>query len=1146
MSCGNCGSCGCNPCSCSCECDPANESVSSQLENFITAFFGSVTKSCVNGEVVWSLPCDLDGGIPGYPRLPNEGIACYLLRIWGTCNCSFLTLTDTPDSYAGQAGKVVTVNGTETGLVFTTNSTSDSRGFPSAQAVWLDTDAALQTPNGQPAFTTAQAAYNAADALATLSGLPVVIMVGKGAFGNINTAGADWNSNVSISGLGRGISSIDTISTLNLVVPNSASGNLDIVLHGISIVTGIATYTMDASGAFDAGNVTISGDDASSPVVYAATPAGGGNGGNVTIADRSSFYAGAILTNSDTTGKSSGSVTIGEYVHCGYISTASTGDANAGNVLIKQNAECDFGIDAFVTNANSATVTLDAGSYVGGSVIASSFSGVGGQVVMANRCRVLGNVEFKSLSGVGPTVQILGSVGGFVDGSSTNGAGATITIGDGNEPTIVGAAVASYSTNAQGGNVEIQTFCKTGNVNSNGATGGGSITLRVAAVSSVLNSVASSSGTAGAIQLDYASVCGGINAYGQNTANGGAISLGVQCAVGGDVNVSADSGNAGNVNLHHGAVINGNLNGRSNSAQSSLVGSDGSANRTVNIDISTGTGTAGQLILFEGSNIGNLNISSGNGGTRGSAELHGVDVRGTITGTADTTSRGVTINLYACNVSGNVNISGSNGAGAGETNIRRSELYSNLIATNYGSATQAGVLVEDSAITGDINIGADGVGSAGNLVLTRSTVRGNVDATGINGANGGGVQLYAGIVAFNLDISSDTGAGGGLEVLEGSFARTVIGNTNGGSAPAAFKIHQSRIESLTATANTTTVGGSVELYESSVDAGVNLAGTNGAGGGTIYAYSSSIFGNIVVSTDTGSAGTAIFYSTKTGDVNGTATTGVSAGISAYESDLGAVDVSHVGGTASGVIGRNAKFSSITANADGAATQSAGLNIENCVVTGAITTNADNGATTSNATLRSGSYGSIVFDAINASNNQQYNIFAAYVGNISGNNDGGAQAGYLTAASCKIGDVSLKGTSGSAGGFINADNCKFGIVDVSGSPISGQVGMTNCSVQDFTNSGSAGNTFNNCALGPVHTAGFLSRFFGCQFNAAFAADCVTLTSNGAVFKDCTFRTDGNCVGAAAPQTCEFYNVLTRTDKSANVTLTVADYIIRPGL
>jgi hypothetical protein len=63
-------------------CDASNEPLASQLNNFITSFYGSLTKTCVNNQVVWVLPCDLDSGIPGYPRIANEGLACYFIRVF--------------------------------------------------------------------------------------------------------------------------------------------------------------------------------------------------------------------------------------------------------------------------------------------------------------------------------------------------------------------------------------------------------------------------------------------------------------------------------------------------------------------------------------------------------------------------------------------------------------------------------------------------------------------------------------------------------------------------------------------------------------------------------------------------------------------------------------------------------------------------------------------------------------------------------------------------------------------------------------------------------------------------------------------------------------------------------------------------------
>lgn len=87
MACGNCGnsttsSTCCPPCA---ECqapDAANETLQSALDNFIHYFFGTLTKSVVDGEVEWTLPCNLASGLPANPRADDEGLACYFLRLF--------------------------------------------------------------------------------------------------------------------------------------------------------------------------------------------------------------------------------------------------------------------------------------------------------------------------------------------------------------------------------------------------------------------------------------------------------------------------------------------------------------------------------------------------------------------------------------------------------------------------------------------------------------------------------------------------------------------------------------------------------------------------------------------------------------------------------------------------------------------------------------------------------------------------------------------------------------------------------------------------------------------------------------------------------------------------------------------------------
>lgn len=87
----SCGSCSDNnhhhrcedPCHVGHHNTPACESLPSQIANFTTQFFGTVVKSEVNGQVIWTLPCDLAVGLPNNPRGADESVACYFIRLFG-------------------------------------------------------------------------------------------------------------------------------------------------------------------------------------------------------------------------------------------------------------------------------------------------------------------------------------------------------------------------------------------------------------------------------------------------------------------------------------------------------------------------------------------------------------------------------------------------------------------------------------------------------------------------------------------------------------------------------------------------------------------------------------------------------------------------------------------------------------------------------------------------------------------------------------------------------------------------------------------------------------------------------------------------------------------------------------------------------
>lgn len=76
------------------------ESLPSRVENFTKNFFGDVVRTEVDGQVVWSLPCGLDVGLPANPRGLDEGLACYFLRLF---NDGIVGLTG-PAGENGQTG----------------------------------------------------------------------------------------------------------------------------------------------------------------------------------------------------------------------------------------------------------------------------------------------------------------------------------------------------------------------------------------------------------------------------------------------------------------------------------------------------------------------------------------------------------------------------------------------------------------------------------------------------------------------------------------------------------------------------------------------------------------------------------------------------------------------------------------------------------------------------------------------------------------------------------------------------------------------------------------------------------------------------------------------------------------------------------
>lgn len=82
------------------------ESVASQLENLITALFGTITKTITDGRATWSTPCSPDDSLTCFPKNAGEGELCYLLRVFQDYFTPFLGVHDQSLAYC--KGSIVT------------------------------------------------------------------------------------------------------------------------------------------------------------------------------------------------------------------------------------------------------------------------------------------------------------------------------------------------------------------------------------------------------------------------------------------------------------------------------------------------------------------------------------------------------------------------------------------------------------------------------------------------------------------------------------------------------------------------------------------------------------------------------------------------------------------------------------------------------------------------------------------------------------------------------------------------------------------------------------------------------------------------------------------------------------------------------
>ena len=123
----------------------SHESVPSLIDNLVTALYGNITKSVVNRQVIWNIPCDPNNtaSIPTIPRQTGEGLLCYIIRVLEQAVSP--TLSNAKNILGGASGNLVyqvadtttsfVPSGTSGQILFSNGTSAPSWGSASSLSV---------------------------------------------------------------------------------------------------------------------------------------------------------------------------------------------------------------------------------------------------------------------------------------------------------------------------------------------------------------------------------------------------------------------------------------------------------------------------------------------------------------------------------------------------------------------------------------------------------------------------------------------------------------------------------------------------------------------------------------------------------------------------------------------------------------------------------------------------------------------------------------------------------------------------------------------------------------------------------------------------------------------------------------------------
>ena len=227
------------------------ESVPSAINNLTYSLYGLVTKSVVNGQIVWTTPCDgtypnFTGTINGLTRNAGEGLLCYILRGMNTLVTATPTFTSvTAGNYIANQALLLPSNiGAYSYGTLSYNDTNIVASYQSSVNSYLQT-IFQNTSNGYLASTDIVISND----LGSSTGYYGNIGMNSSGFGLFTGVGSISGTTLTITSVVSGGISVGTY----IYVPSTYY----IVTALVTGTGGVGTYTINTSGSAGAGTTII-------------------------------------------------------------------------------------------------------------------------------------------------------------------------------------------------------------------------------------------------------------------------------------------------------------------------------------------------------------------------------------------------------------------------------------------------------------------------------------------------------------------------------------------------------------------------------------------------------------------------------------------------------------------------------------------------------------------------------------------------------------------------------------------------------------------------------------------------------------------------------------------------------------------------